>query len=96
MKSETRNADQITSKWRDFRLKCTEFGGIYNNLLNIRKCGSNNFDVFKAAMDQFEKNNSNTQKFSVYEIVYENLENESGRPRWRRLGAFSRDERVVM
>nr|KAJ0209249.1 hypothetical protein LSAT_V11C400219270 [Lactuca sativa] len=47
MESETRNADQIMSKWRDIRLKCTEFGGIYNNLLNIRKSGSNNFNILK-------------------------------------------------
>nr|KAJ0208739.1 hypothetical protein LSAT_V11C400164720 [Lactuca sativa] len=33
--SESRNPDQISSKWRDIRLKCTEFGGIYNNLRNI-------------------------------------------------------------
>nr|KAJ0225851.1 hypothetical protein LSAT_V11C100003350 [Lactuca sativa] len=35
--SESRNPDQISSKWGDIRLKCTEFGGIYNILLNIRK-----------------------------------------------------------
>ena len=63
MESETRNADQITSKWRDIRLKCTEFGGIYNNLLNIRKSGSNDFDVFKAAMDQFEKTTPTRKAF---------------------------------
>nr|KAJ0215022.1 hypothetical protein LSAT_V11C300108310 [Lactuca sativa] len=63
MESETRNADQITSKWRDIRLKCTEFGGIYNNLLNIRKSGSNDFDVFKAAMDQFEKTTPTRKTF---------------------------------
>nr|KAJ0207919.1 hypothetical protein LSAT_V11C500250600 [Lactuca sativa] len=64
MESETRNADQITSKWQDIRLKCTEFGGIYNNLLNIRKSSSNNFDVFKAAMDQFEKTTPTRKAFS--------------------------------
>nr|KAJ0208573.1 hypothetical protein LSAT_V11C400180400 [Lactuca sativa] len=55
MGSENRNPGQISSKWRDIRLKCTEFEEIYNNLLNIRKNGSKNFDVFKAALDQFEK-----------------------------------------
>nr|KAJ0220437.1 hypothetical protein LSAT_V11C200089060 [Lactuca sativa] len=63
MESETRNADQITSKWRDIRLKCTQFGGIYNNLLNIRKSGSNDFDVFKAAMEQFEKTTPTRKAF---------------------------------
>nr|KAJ0197335.1 hypothetical protein LSAT_V11C700372060 [Lactuca sativa] len=63
MKSETRNAYQITSNWRDIRLKCTEFGGIYNNLLNIRKSGSNDFDVFKVAMDQFEKTTPTRKAF---------------------------------
>nr|KAJ0213279.1 hypothetical protein LSAT_V11C400180950 [Lactuca sativa] len=63
MESETRNADQITSKWQDIRLKCTEFGGIYNNLLNLRKSGSNDFDVFKAAMDQFEKTTPTRKAF---------------------------------
>ena len=63
MESQTRNADQITSKWRDIRLKCTEFGGIYNNLLNIRKSDSNDFDVFKAAMDQFEKTTPTRKAF---------------------------------
>ncbi|XP_052621582.1 glutathione S-transferase T3-like [Lactuca sativa] len=51
MESETRNADQITSKRRDIWLKCTEFGGIYNNLLN------------KAAMDQFEKTTPTRKAF---------------------------------
>nr|KAJ0195852.1 hypothetical protein LSAT_V11C700386320 [Lactuca sativa] len=63
MESQTRNADQITSKWRDIRLKCTDFGGIYNNLLNIRKSGSNDFDVFKTAMDQFEKTTPTRKAF---------------------------------
>nr|KAJ0199238.1 hypothetical protein LSAT_V11C600337510 [Lactuca sativa] len=63
MESEARNADQITSKWRDIRLKCTDFGGIYNNLLNIRKSGSNDFDVFKAAMDQYEKTTPTRKAF---------------------------------
>nr|KAJ0222430.1 hypothetical protein LSAT_V11C200085350 [Lactuca sativa] len=63
MESQTRNADQITSKWRDIRLKCTDFGGIYNNLLNIRKSGSNDFDVFKAAMDQYEKTTPTRKAF---------------------------------
>nr|KAJ0216177.1 hypothetical protein LSAT_V11C300125190 [Lactuca sativa] len=39
----------------NIRLKCTEFGEIYNNLLNIRKSDLNDFDVFKVAMEQFEK-----------------------------------------
>nr|KAJ0225627.1 hypothetical protein LSAT_V11C100013170 [Lactuca sativa] len=63
MESETRNADQITSKLRDIRLKCIEFGGIYNNLLNIRKSGLHDFDVFKAAMEQFEKTTSTRKAF---------------------------------
>ncbi|XP_023746509.1 glutathione S-transferase T3-like [Lactuca sativa] len=53
--SESRNPDQINLKWRYIRLKCTEFGEIYNNLLNIRKSGANDCDVFKAGLDQFEK-----------------------------------------
>nr|KAJ0195393.1 hypothetical protein LSAT_V11C700360080 [Lactuca sativa] len=36
--SESRNSDQISSKWRDIRLN-----------------GANNFDIFKATLDQFEK-----------------------------------------
>nr|KAJ0211070.1 hypothetical protein LSAT_V11C400189690 [Lactuca sativa] len=63
MESQTRNADQITSKWRDIRLKSTDFGGIYNNLLNIRKSDSNDFDVFKAAMDQYEKTTPTRKAF---------------------------------
>nr|KAJ0189023.1 hypothetical protein LSAT_V11C800426160 [Lactuca sativa] len=56
MESETRNVDQIT-------LEESEFGGIYNNLLNIRKSGSNDFDVFKATMDQFEKTTPTRKAF---------------------------------
>nr|KAJ0194646.1 hypothetical protein LSAT_V11C700354110 [Lactuca sativa] len=37
--SEIQNPYQISSKWRDIRLKCIEFGRIYNNILNIRKSG---------------------------------------------------------
>ncbi|KAL7585260.1 hypothetical protein Lser_V15G42699 [Lactuca serriola] len=79
MESETRNADQITSKWRDIRLKCTEFGGIYNNLLNIRKSGSNDFDVFKAAMDQFEKTTP-TRKVFPYMKPWLKLKDA---PKWK-------------
>nr|KAJ0212721.1 hypothetical protein LSAT_V11C400219540 [Lactuca sativa] len=47
----------------NIRLKCTDFGGIYNNLLNIRKSGSNDFDVFKAAIDQYEKTTPTRKAF---------------------------------
>nr|KAJ0185954.1 hypothetical protein LSAT_V11C900482200 [Lactuca sativa] len=66
--SESRNLDQISSKWRDIRLKCTEFGGIYNNLLNIRKSGSNDFDVFKVALNQFEKTTATRKAFSLKDV----------------------------
>ncbi|KAL7589343.1 hypothetical protein Lser_V15G38011 [Lactuca serriola] len=79
MESETRNADQITLKWRDIRLKCTEFGGIYNNLLNIRKSGSNDFDVFKAAMEQFEKTTT-TRKVFPYMKPWLKLKDA---PKWK-------------
>nr|KAJ0227432.1 hypothetical protein LSAT_V11C100020560 [Lactuca sativa] len=36
---------------------------IYNNLLNIRKSSLNDFDVFKAAMDQFEKTTPTRKTF---------------------------------
>nr|KAJ0222439.1 hypothetical protein LSAT_V11C200073710 [Lactuca sativa] len=62
--SESRNLDQISSKWRDIRLKCIEFGGVYNNLQNIRKSWSNDFDVFNTGLDQFEKTTSTRKTFS--------------------------------
>nr|KAJ0204962.1 hypothetical protein LSAT_V11C500271300 [Lactuca sativa] len=37
---------------------------IYNNLLSIRKNGSNDFDVFKAALDQFERTTLTCNAFS--------------------------------
>nr|KAJ0187585.1 hypothetical protein LSAT_V11C900501910 [Lactuca sativa] len=52
---EKQNPDQISLKWRDIRLKRTEFEEIYNNLLNIHKIRSTDFDGFKADFDQFEK-----------------------------------------
>nr|KAJ0219115.1 hypothetical protein LSAT_V11C300143310 [Lactuca sativa] len=55
MGSESRNTNQINSKYGDLRLKCGELGGIYNNLSNLHKSESSNFNVFKAVMDQFEK-----------------------------------------
>nr|KAJ0191858.1 hypothetical protein LSAT_V11C800443190 [Lactuca sativa] len=79
MESQTRNADQITSKWRDIRLKCTDFGGIYNNLLNIRKSDSNDFDVFKAAMDQYEKTTP-TRKAFPYMKLWLKLKDS---PKWK-------------
>nr|KAJ0212093.1 hypothetical protein LSAT_V11C400211270 [Lactuca sativa] len=36
---------------------------IYNNLQNISKSGSNNFDVFKAILDQFEKTTPTCKAF---------------------------------
>nr|KAJ0194704.1 hypothetical protein LSAT_V11C700361700 [Lactuca sativa] len=51
--SEKQNLGQISSKWHDIRLKCTEFGGIYNNLLNRQSNRLNNFDVFMTALDKF-------------------------------------------
>nr|KAJ0188366.1 hypothetical protein LSAT_V11C900497270 [Lactuca sativa] len=44
MGSESGNPDQISSKLRDLRLKRTEFGRIYNNLKNLQKSKSNDFD----------------------------------------------------
>nr|KAJ0191172.1 hypothetical protein LSAT_V11C800442440 [Lactuca sativa] len=79
MESETRNADQITSKWRDIRLKCIEFGGIHNNLLNIRKSGSNDFDVFKAGMEQFDKTTP-TRKAFLYMKPWLKLKDA---PKWK-------------
>nr|KAJ0220944.1 hypothetical protein LSAT_V11C200054380 [Lactuca sativa] len=79
MDSETRNADQITSKWRDIRLKCTKFRGIYNNLLNIHKSESNDFDVFKATMKQFEKTTS-THKAFPYMKPWLKLKDD---PKWK-------------
>nr|KAJ0203931.1 hypothetical protein LSAT_V11C500270230 [Lactuca sativa] len=61
--SESRNPYQISFKWCDIRLKCMKFGGIYNNLQNIRKSGSNDFDIFKAALEQFEKTMSTHKTF---------------------------------
>mgnify|MGYP001598705266 CR=1 FL=1 len=29
-----RNVDEICSKWRDMRAKCSEFNGIYNFVIN--------------------------------------------------------------
>nr|KAJ0201026.1 hypothetical protein LSAT_V11C600310520 [Lactuca sativa] len=50
--SESRNPDQIISKWCDIRLKYTKFREIYNNLQNIRKSDSNDFDVFKINLEK--------------------------------------------
>nr|KAJ0204529.1 hypothetical protein LSAT_V11C500277630 [Lactuca sativa] len=77
--SESRNPYQISSKWRNILLKSTEFGGIYHNLLNIRKSRSNDFDVIKAALDQFEKITP-TRKAFPYVKPWPKLKNA---PKWK-------------
>nr|KAJ0194082.1 hypothetical protein LSAT_V11C800389410 [Lactuca sativa] len=61
--SEHRNPDQISLQWHNLRPKCTEFGGIYNNLSNLHKCRSSNFDVFKATKDQYVKTTATRKAF---------------------------------
>lgn len=39
----------------DVRIKYTEFRKIYNNLPNLYKSGSNDFDVLNTTMEQHEK-----------------------------------------
>nr|KAJ0227805.1 hypothetical protein LSAT_V11C100048640 [Lactuca sativa] len=48
---------------RDLRLKCIEFGGVYNNHKNLHKNGSSDFDVFKAALYEFEKTTPTCKAF---------------------------------
>nr|KAJ0190909.1 hypothetical protein LSAT_V11C800395440 [Lactuca sativa] len=78
MGSESQNPDQISSKWRDIRLKCTKSRGIYNNLQNICKSGSNDFDAFKATLDQFKKTTQTRKAFS-YVKVWPKLKDS---PKW--------------
>ena len=48
-----RNNDGINGKWRKLRIECTKFNGIYNNLVNMRRSGENEFGIFTTAMEQY-------------------------------------------
>nr|KAJ0217880.1 hypothetical protein LSAT_V11C300116910 [Lactuca sativa] len=88
--SESQNPDQISSKWRNIRLKCMKFGGIYNNLQNILKNESNHFDVFKAALDQLEKTMLTRKAFS-----YQPLRRLVERNKAKKLGSTSTRSSVM-
>ena len=69
-----RKDDQLSGKWRDIRLKVGEFCGIYHNLERLHRSGSNDFDVYTAALEQYKKTTA-TRKVFGQNIVGINLVN---------------------
>ncbi|XP_052621241.1 uncharacterized protein LOC128127045 [Lactuca sativa] len=53
-----RSYDAVNGKWRDFRAICTKFHGIFENLKNMRKSGSNDFNILSTACYQFKVTNN--------------------------------------
>ena len=67
MGSETRNPEQIISKWHDLTLKCPEFGDIYNNVNNLHQSGSSDFNAFRAALNKNGK--THDKLFSISQTM---------------------------
>ncbi|XP_042755737.2 uncharacterized protein LOC122196654 [Lactuca sativa] len=53
-----RSNDAVNGKWRDLRAICTKFNGIFENLKNMHKSGSNDFNVLSTACYQFKLTNN--------------------------------------
>ncbi|KAL7616891.1 hypothetical protein Lser_V15G02500 [Lactuca serriola] len=50
--------DAVNGKWRDLRVICTKFNGIFENLKNMHKSGSNDFNILSTACYQFKVTNN--------------------------------------
>ncbi|KAL7607052.1 uncharacterized protein LOC111921517 [Lactuca sativa] len=50
--------DAVNGKWRDLCAICTKFNGIFENLKNMHKSGSNDFNVLSTACYQFKLTNN--------------------------------------
>ncbi|XP_023730334.1 uncharacterized protein LOC111878052 [Lactuca sativa] len=49
-----RTYDAVNGKWRELRAACTKFNGIFENLKNMHKSGSNDFNILSTACQQFK------------------------------------------
>nr|KAJ0205308.1 hypothetical protein LSAT_V11C500235650 [Lactuca sativa] len=78
---------ELTGSEAEIPIKLAQ-SGIYNNLLNIRKSKSNDFDAFKAALDQFEKITP-TRKAFPYKEQMKGSSQSSGSKRSRNPNATS-------
>ncbi|KAI3709706.1 hypothetical protein L2E82_39472 [Cichorium intybus] len=78
MGEKTRNMDKITGKFREMRLKLNQFNGIYNDLKNVRKSWSSDFEDFNAALQQYEKTTP-TRKAIPYIQAWTELKKQ---PKW--------------
>ncbi|XP_023755461.1 uncharacterized protein LOC111903928 [Lactuca sativa] len=48
-----RNNDMLSSKWGMITKRCSKFNGIYNRIAAQQQSGTNEFDLFKAAKEQY-------------------------------------------
>ncbi|XP_023761624.1 uncharacterized protein LOC111910064 [Lactuca sativa] len=53
-----RSYNAVNGKWRDLCAICTKFNGIFENLKNMHKSGSNDFNVLSTACYQFKLTNN--------------------------------------
>ncbi|XP_023737997.1 uncharacterized protein LOC111885986 [Lactuca sativa] len=53
-----RSYDAVNGKWRDLCAICTKFNGIFENLKNMHKSGSNDFNILSTVCYQFKVTNN--------------------------------------
>ena len=53
-KQSYRNIDMLSSKWTPISRLCTKFNEIFMRLESQKQSGANDFDVYKAAREQYQ------------------------------------------
>ncbi|KAL7593098.1 hypothetical protein Lser_V15G35524 [Lactuca serriola] len=86
-KSDTyRNNDMLSGKWTQISRKCTKFNSIYNKLSSQRQSGANDFDVFRAAMEEYHVQMGHIFEYEkVWEIVRKD-------PKWIKMPTSSEQQ----
>ncbi|KAL7583608.1 hypothetical protein Lser_V15G45096 [Lactuca serriola] len=54
----SRTYDSVNAKWHDLRATCTKFNGVFDNLKNMHRSGSNDFNILSTALHQYKITNN--------------------------------------
>ncbi|XP_023728874.1 uncharacterized protein LOC111876547 [Lactuca sativa] len=81
-----RNNDMLSDKWTQISRKCTKFNSIYNKLSSQRQSGANDFDVFRAAREEYHMQMGHVFE---YEKVWELVRKD---PKWMKTPISSKQQ----
>ncbi|XP_052627753.1 uncharacterized protein LOC128134261 [Lactuca sativa] len=54
----SRTYDSVNAKWHDLRATCTKFNDVFDNLKNMHRSGSNDFNILSTALHQYKITNN--------------------------------------